>query len=320
MRAGSCKDLSSVRPRVQPCSPILWVLWRYIERVAAESDGLYRAINRCSCPGALYPGASSGPHPRRTGGDGKRGQSAGERKTITALFADMAGSTALIQDLDPEEARSLIDPVVALMMEAVHHYEGYVAKSLGDGIMALFGAPIAHEDHALRALFAALRMQQAMRSHSDRVRLEQGIPLQIRVGVHTGEVVVRSIRKDDLRADYDPVGHTIHIAARMEGVATPSSILVSESTHKLAEGYFEFRPWGGHRLRACASRWRSMRWSDWAPYARACKLARTGASPDSSVARPNWSASAKRWNWPKRGMGKSWACWRGRCGQIAPLP
>ncbi len=173
-----------------------------------------------------------------------RGQGAGERKTITALFADMAGSTALIQDLDPEEARSLIDPVVALMMEAVHHYEGYVAKSLGDGIMALFGAPLAHEDHALRALFAALRMQQAMRSHSDRVRLEQGIPLQIRVGVHTGEVVVRSIRKDDLRADYDPVGHTIHIAARMEGVATPSSILVSESTHKLTEGYLEFKALG----------------------------------------------------------------------------
>ncbi|TPQ37961.1 adenylate/guanylate cyclase domain-containing protein [Cupriavidus pinatubonensis] len=173
----------------------------------------------------------------------------GERKTITALFADMAGSTALIQDLDPEEARSLIDPVVALMMEAVHHYEGYVAKSLGDGILALFGAPIAHEDHALRALFAALRMQQAMRGHSDKVRLEQGIPLQIRVGVHTGEVVVRSIRKDDLRTDYDPVGHTIHIAARMEGVATPSSILVSESTHKLAEGYFEFKALGRTQIK-----------------------------------------------------------------------
>ncbi|WP_454743014.1 adenylate/guanylate cyclase domain-containing protein [Cupriavidus necator] len=173
-----------------------------------------------------------------------RGQAAGERKTITALFADMAGSTALIQDLDPEEARGLIDPVVALMMEAVHHYEGYVAKSLGDGILALFGAPIAHEDHPLRALYAALRMQGTMRRHGDRVRLEQGVPLQIRVGVHTGEVVVRSIRKDDLRADYDPVGHTIHIASRMEGVATPSSILVSESTYRLTEGYFEFKGLG----------------------------------------------------------------------------
>ncbi|CAG2152465.1 hypothetical protein LMG31506_04623 [Cupriavidus yeoncheonensis] len=173
-----------------------------------------------------------------------RGEAAGERKTITALFADMAGSTALTQDLDPEEARRLIDPVAALMMEAVHHYEGYVAKFLGDGILALFGAPIAHEDHALRALYAALRMQDAMRRHSDRVRLELGIPLQIRVGIHTGEVVVRSIRKDDLHTDYDPVGHTIHIASRMEGVATPASILISESTHKLTEGYFEFKPLG----------------------------------------------------------------------------
>jgi class 3 adenylate cyclase/predicted ATPase len=173
-----------------------------------------------------------------------RGGTGGERKTITALFADMAGSTALIQDLDPEEARHLIDPVVTLMMEAVHHYEGYVAKFLGDGILALFGAPIAHEDHALRALYAALRMQEAMRRHSDRVRLDQGIPLQIRVGIHTGEVLVRSIRKDDLHTDYDPVGHTIHIASRMEGVATPASILVSESTHRLTEGYFEFKALG----------------------------------------------------------------------------
>lgn len=178
-----------------------------------------------------------------------RGQDAGERKTITALFADMAGSTAMIQDLDPEEARELIDPVVAIMMEAVHHYEGYVAKSLGDGILALFGAPIAHEDHPLRAMYAALRMQEAMRLHGDRIRLEKGIPLQIRVGIHTGEVVVRSIRKDDLRTDYDPVGHTIHIASRMEGMATPSSVLVSESTYKLTEGYFVFKALGATNVK-----------------------------------------------------------------------
>ncbi|WP_349609233.1 MULTISPECIES: adenylate/guanylate cyclase domain-containing protein [Cupriavidus] len=178
-----------------------------------------------------------------------REETAGERKTITALFADMAGSTALIHDLDPEEARRLIDPVVALMMEAVHYYEGYVAKSLGDGILAMFGAPIAHEDHPQRALYAALRMQEAMRRHSDRIRLEQGIPLQIRVGIHTGEVVVRSIRKDDLRTDYDPVGHTIHIAARMESIATPSSILVSESTRKLTEGYFDFKALGATQVK-----------------------------------------------------------------------
>ncbi|AQV93535.1 zinc-ribbon domain-containing protein [Cupriavidus necator] len=178
-----------------------------------------------------------------------RGSTAGERKTITALFADMAGSTALIHDLDPEAARNLIDPVMALMMEAVHHYEGYVAKSLGDGILALFGAPIAHEDHPQRALYAALLMQEAMRRHSDRIRLEQGIPLQIRVGIHAGEVVVRSIRRDDLHTDYDPVGHTIHIASRMETIATPSSILVSESVRRLTDGYFDFKALGATQVK-----------------------------------------------------------------------
>jgi class 3 adenylate cyclase/predicted ATPase len=181
-----------------------------------------------------------------------RGETAGERKTITALFADMAGSTALIQDLDPEEAHRLIAPVVELMMEAIHHYEGFVAKSLGDGILALFGAPIAHEDHPQRALYAALRMQQAMRRHSDRIRLERGIPLQIRVGVHTGEVVMRSVRKDDLHTDYDPVGHTIHIASRMEAIATPSSILVSQSTYRLTDGYFEFKALGQTQVKGVA--------------------------------------------------------------------
>ncbi|MFC6671889.1 adenylate/guanylate cyclase domain-containing protein [Marinobacterium aestuariivivens] len=173
-----------------------------------------------------------------------RGDSGGERKIVTALFADMAGSTALIQNLDPEEVRSLIDPILALMMEAVHHYEGYVAKSLGDGILALFGAPIAHEDHPQRALYAALRMQEAMRRYADRVRLEKEIPLQIRVGVHTGEVVVRSIHTEDLRTDYEPVGQSIHLASRMEGIATPGSIVVSDATHRLAEGYFEFKALG----------------------------------------------------------------------------
>lgn len=173
-----------------------------------------------------------------------RGAPDGERKTVTALFADMAGSTALIHDLDPEDARRLIDPVLALMMDAVHHYAGYVAKSMGDGILALFGAPIAHEDHAQRALYAALRMQEDMRRYADRVRLAQGIALQIRVGVNSGEVVVRAIRTDDLHTDYDPVGHTIHIASRMESIAVPGSIVASEHTHKLTEGYFAVKALG----------------------------------------------------------------------------
>lgn len=173
-----------------------------------------------------------------------RGPVDGERKTITAVFADMAGSTALIHDLDPEDARQLIDPVLALMMEAVHHYEGYVAKSMGDGILALFGAPIANEDHAQRAVLAALRMQEAMRHYADGVRLRQGIALQIRVGINSGEVVVRTIRIKDLHTDYDPVGNSIHIASRMENIAVPGSIVASEHTRNLTEGYFEFKPLG----------------------------------------------------------------------------
>lgn len=173
-----------------------------------------------------------------------RGAELGERKIVTALFADTAGSTALIQNLDPEEVRSLIDPILELMMEAVHYYEGYVAKSLGDGILALFGAPISHEDHPQRALYAALRMQDSMRRYADKVRLEKEVPLQIRVGIHTGEVVVRSIRTEDLHTDYEPVGQSIHLASRMEGIATPGTIVVSESSYRLVEGYFEFKALG----------------------------------------------------------------------------
>src|SRR3989442_2931284 len=173
-----------------------------------------------------------------------RGSTDGERKTITALFADLKGSTALLEGLDPEEARAIIDPALQLMMDAVHRYEGYVAQALGDGIFALFGAPIAHEDHPQRALYAALRMQGEMRRYADTLR-EQGYPpLLMRVGVNTGEVVVRSIRKEDLHTDYVPIGRSTNLAARMEQLAAPGSILVTEQTHKLTAGYFEFKALG----------------------------------------------------------------------------
>jgi class 3 adenylate cyclase/predicted ATPase len=178
-----------------------------------------------------------------------RGITEGERKTITALFADIKDSTALIEDLDPEEARHLIDPALALMMEAVHRYEGYVAQSMGDGIFALFGAPIAHEDHPQRALYAALRMQEESKRYAEKLRREHGINLQLRVGVNTGEVVVRSIRKDDLHTDYVPVGHSTNLASRMESLAAGGGIVVSEHTHKLTEGYFHFNPLGATQVK-----------------------------------------------------------------------
>ena len=178
-----------------------------------------------------------------------RGSADGERKTITALFADLKGSTVLIEGLDPEDARAIIDPALQLMMDAVHRYDGYVAQALGDGIFALFGAPIANEDHPQRALYAALRMQEEMRQHSDQSRLKGGIPLQMRVGINTGEVVVRSIRKDDLHTDYVPVGHSTNLAARMEQIATPGSIVISEYTRKLTEGYFDLKALGAAEIK-----------------------------------------------------------------------
>ncbi|GGO81786.1 adenylate/guanylate cyclase domain-containing protein [Marinobacterium nitratireducens] len=176
----------------------------------------------------------------------------GERKTITMLFADLANSTELIQHLDAEEAQQLIDPVLQLMMEAVHHYEGYVAKSLGDGILALFGAPIAHEDHARRALYAALRMQHRMEALAGDIERRKGLQLLLRVGIHSGEVVVRSIHTEDLHTDYDPVGRSIHIASRMESVAPPGGTVVSESSYRLTRGFFEFRALGPTRVKGVA--------------------------------------------------------------------
>ena len=167
----------------------------------------------------------------------------GERKQVTVLFADLKGSMELLADRDPEAARKILDPVLEHMMEAVHRYEGTVNQVMGDGIMALFGAPLAHEDHAVRACYAALRMQESVQRHSEEVRRAAGVPISIRVGLNSGEVVVRSIGSD-LHMDYTAVGQTTHLAARMEQAASPDSILISEETLRLAEGYLQVRPLG----------------------------------------------------------------------------
>jgi class 3 adenylate cyclase len=167
----------------------------------------------------------------------------GERKTVTALFADIKGSTELMRDLDPEEARAIVDPVLQLMMASVHRYGGYVAQSTGDGIFAIFGAPIAHEDHPQRALYAALAMQEELHRYADRLRAEGKIPVEARVGVNTGEVVVRTIETGG-HTEYTPVGHVTNLAARMQTAAPAGSVAASEATQRLCEGYFEFRALG----------------------------------------------------------------------------
>jgi class 3 adenylate cyclase/tetratricopeptide (TPR) repeat protein len=159
----------------------------------------------------------------------------GERKQVTVLFADLKDSTELIRGLDPEAAQQLLDPALHRMMDAVHRFEGTVNQVLGDGIMALFGAPIAHEDHALRACYAAMAMQAAMRTYTDEVRRAQGLELRMRVGLNSGEVVVRAIG-NDLHMDYSAVGETTVLAARMEQTATPGSIRLTPATLRLVEG------------------------------------------------------------------------------------
>jgi len=165
-----------------------------------------------------------------------KGAIEGERKQVTVLFADLKGSMELLADRDPEEARKILDPIVERMMEAVHRYEGTVNLVMGDGVMALFGAPLAHEDHAVRACYAALRMQESVKQHAETLRRAEGIPVQIRVGLNSGEVVVGSIG-NDLHMDYTAIGQTTHLAARMEQMAVPGTILISAGTMNLAEGY-----------------------------------------------------------------------------------
>jgi class 3 adenylate cyclase/tetratricopeptide (TPR) repeat protein len=160
------------------------------------------------------------------------------------LFADIKGSTEMMEDLDPEEARAIVDPALRLMIDAVHRYGGYIVQSTGDGIFALFGAPIAHEDHPQRALYAALRMQEETRRYGDNLRAKGGAPVEIRVGVNTGEVVIRSIATGDGHVEYTPIGHTTNLASRMQMIARSESILTSEHTQRLAEGYFQTKALG----------------------------------------------------------------------------
>src|SRR5213083_3331925 len=167
----------------------------------------------------------------------------GERKQVTVLFADLKGSMELLAGRDPEEARKILDPVLDRMIEAVHRYEGTVNQVMGDGIMALFGAPLAHEDHAVRACYAALRMQETANRYAEGVRRTEGIPIQIRVGLNSGEVVVRSIG-NDLHMDYTAVGQTTHLAARMEQLAGPGTVLLAPAVLGLAEGYVQVKPLG----------------------------------------------------------------------------
>jgi class 3 adenylate cyclase/tetratricopeptide (TPR) repeat protein len=196
---------------------------------------------RASVRSAVSRGAVTAEDAERQPGGGPGRE--GERKHVTVLFADLKSSMELLADRDPEEAQKLLDPLLEYMMDAVHRYEGTVNQVMGDGIMALFGAPLAHEDHAVRACYAALRMQEAVSRYGDEIQRTHGVPLQVRVGLNSGEAVVRAMGSD-LHTNYAAVGQTVHLAARMEQMAKPGSILAAADTVRLARGWVEVKPLG----------------------------------------------------------------------------
>ena len=249
MKCSRCQHENS--PQAKFCEECATPLARICQNCGTQLSATAKFCPECARPaaaGAVAQGKFGSPEaytPKHLAEKILTSKSAleGERKQVTVLFADLKGSMELLADRDPEEARKLLDPVLERMMEAVHRYEGTVNQVMGDGIMALFGAPLACEDHAVRACYAALRMQETVKRFADNVRRAEGLPLQIRVGLNSGEVVVRSIGSD-LHMDYTAVGQTTHVAARMEQMALPGSILLSAETLALAEGYVEVRSQG----------------------------------------------------------------------------
>ncbi len=175
-----------------------------------------------------------------------------ERKHVTVLFADIKGSLEILAERDPEDANRVLDNVLHCMMDAVHRYQGTVSQSRGDGIMALFGAPIAHEDHALRACFAAIRIQQSVAAYSEEALRTEGTPVHVRVGLNSGEVVVRSMQ-NDIYVEYTAVGHATHLANRMEQAAAPGTILATAQTARLVEGQVVVRPIGAIMVKGQAT-------------------------------------------------------------------
>jgi class 3 adenylate cyclase/predicted ATPase len=250
MRCGKCgSENPSGKKFCGDCGAGLASLCR---KCGADNPAGKRFCGEC---GASLEGAAMGRAGTSTDGPIRIAQALaaqsldGERKTVSALFADIKGSTELEQHLDPEEARAIVDPALKLMIDAVHRYDGYIVQSTGDGIFALFGAPVAHEDHPQRTLYAALRLQEELGRYSSKLREAGNLPIEARVGINTGEVVVRSITTGHGQTEYTPIGHTTNLASRMQALAPTGSIAISENTRKLVEGYFALKPLGPTRVK-----------------------------------------------------------------------
>jgi class 3 adenylate cyclase len=211
--------------------------------------------NRSAADGEILPRARTRSPRRARAREGRRRAAAsatatleGERKLVTVLFADLKGLTELIADRDPEEARRLLEPALEHMCDAVEKYGGTVSVVMGDGIMALFGAPVSWEDHAIRACHAALSMLDLVRHYGDDIQRQYGVPIQLRIGLNSGEVAL-SVSGHGLHMSYTAVGQPVHIAARMEQMAKPGSVLATAETVRLAEGHVEARPIGPVRVK-----------------------------------------------------------------------
>jgi class 3 adenylate cyclase len=172
----------------------------------------------------------------------------GERKQVTVLFADVKGSMELAEQLDPEEWHTILDRFFEILSEGIHRFEGTVNQYTGDGIMALFGAPIAHEDHAQRACYAALHLRDTLKAYADALRIEQGLNFSVRMGINSGEVVVGKIG-DDLRMDYTAQGLTVGLAQRMEALAEAGKAMLAGATIDLVQGYFALRDLGAMNVK-----------------------------------------------------------------------
>ena len=175
----------------------------------------------------------------------QKGRIEGERKQVTVMFCDLVGFSTLSASIDPEVIYPIMDGVQEILIHKVHDYEGIVNKMIGDGIMALFGAPIALEDAPQRAIRSAFSIHREISKYSDSLREQQRLlpPLQMRIGIHTGPVVVGTIG-NDLRVEFTAVGDTVNLASRMEGLAGPGTTCVSEQTYKLTEGLFHYEAIG----------------------------------------------------------------------------
>src|SRR3989454_4681439 len=245
-------------PGAKFCTECAAPLARRCAACGAETPPTAKFCPECAAPMAAKPQAAA-PDPRAYTPKhlaekilGSRSALEGERKEVTVLFADVKGSMELAEQLDPEDWHRIMDRFFQVLAEGVHRFEGTVNQYTGDGIMALFGAPIAHEDHAQRACWAALHLRDEVRRYADELRTQRGLIFAVRMGLNSGDVVVGKIG-DDLRMDYTALGHTVGLAQRMEQLAEPGRPLVTEDTAKLVPGFFTLRDLGPSRVKGASA-------------------------------------------------------------------